>query len=134
MARIDGAMDMHEMNTVKLFLGDNWKVTVDENGKVLGVENPSQFIANTIAGMAAISNYKHTRQIDSIKISDDGKTAEVTSEENTTGTNAGRPFNGPQHSVDIFNIEGRSIVLASSHSTNLETQPKLVSPMPSQKL
>lgn len=96
-----------------LYLSPGWTadLTLVEQGKkqVVAVDR-TQFAISLQASATLLQNYRHTREIVSIKISPDRKSAEVTSRETETFERGGVKLSSAQTGVD-------TLVLGDGHAT-----------------
>ncbi len=124
-ARFDAALDRNEINAVMLYLGDNWShvLNMANDGKPFsGTLNRVRFIELTARTLARVKDFQHTRRIARVTIAPDGQSAEIASEETESGTLDGRPVNQMEQTIDRVGIEGASIVLTKTVSTEMDAK------------
>jgi len=128
MDRLDWAYEHRNPSGLLLYLANDWKLSIKDMSKSKPsnlVADRATFAANENALMGTVTSYRHTREILSIAITQDRRTATVISRESTTMTVKGRSVSGVEQSIDTFELLDKVVLWKKSESAiEAETSSK----------
>jgi hypothetical protein len=128
--RLDWLLIHNEMNAALLYLASDWTATTTDLTK--SPSNPQMidrmtFATVTHATFAAAWHHQHHREILGISIGEAGDSARVESRENEEITINGRQLAGVEHSIDIFELRGDTMLWAKTTSV-IEKRTETMNP------
>jgi hypothetical protein len=123
MARLDWAHDHNEMNALLLYMANDWTASLSDEtragtkGQVL---NRMQFVSVEHSALSEMTDHRHTREILSVKIGNNGTTAQVLSRETSQMTISGHKVGGVERSADIVQLAGNLVLWKRSESALIQ--------------
>lgn len=121
--RIDWAYEHNEMNAFLLYFANDYSGTFTDGNAAPQTADRMKLAATTYQFLKATKNYQHQRKILHIQIGNNGTSAQVESQEIEQGTINGHDINEVEHSIDIIEVRGNSVVLTKT-TTSMENQAK----------
>jgi hypothetical protein len=107
--RLDRALDYNEMNTLLLYMANDWIITITKPGEASSDSQTidrMKFVTISHATLAAASKRQHRREITSISIGEAGNSARVESRETEEMTINNHQAAGVGRSTDLFELRG----------------------------
>ena len=128
--RLDWLLVHNEINAALLYLASDWTATTTDLTKP--PSNPQTidrmtFATVTRATFAAASRHQHHRDILDISIGEAGNSARVESREIEEITINGRQLGGVEHSIDIFELRGDTMLWTKTTSV-IEKRTETMNP------
>jgi hypothetical protein len=121
--RMDWTYEHNEMNAFLLYLANNYSGTFTEGTASPQTADRMKLAAMTYQTLKATQNYHYQRKILKIHIDNSGTSAQVESQETEQGTVNGHDMNEVEHSIDIIEVRGNSVVVTKT-TTSTEDQSK----------
>jgi hypothetical protein len=128
--RLDWLLIHNEINAALLYLASDWTATTTDLTK--SPSNPQTidrmtFATVTHATFAAASHHEHHRETIDISISEGGDSARVESRETEEITINGRQLAGVEHSIDLFELRGDTVLWTKTTSV-IEKRTETMNP------